>query len=135
MISLDETTVAANSTQIQRIQTLIIGRLLVIFILLVATWVWYSGAIRLSFDAFPQDLFFVFLISVGLTIVYFFLLRLNKNLRVQVKVQFFLDAVLITWLIWRTGDLSSPYISLYIVLISVASMFLRPVSTLLGAAI
>ena len=135
MISLDETTDSANSPQVQRIQTLIIGRLLVIFMLLVATWVWYSGAMKLSFENFPQGLFLVFLISVGLTIIYFFLLRLNSHLRVQVKIQFFLDAVLITWLIWRTGDLSSPYITLYIVLISVASIFLRPTSTLLGAVV
>lgn len=135
MISLDETSGTANSPQIQRIQTLIIGRLMIIFLLLVATWVWYSGAIKLSFDSFPQGLFLVFLISVGLTIVYFFLLRLNKDLTLQVKIQFFLDAFLITWLIWRTGDLSSPYITLYIVLISVASIFLRPASTLLTAAL
>jgi two-component system sensor histidine kinase PilS (NtrC family) len=133
MTSLVETSDSANSSRIQRIQTLIIGRLMVIFMLLVATWVWYSGTIKLSFDNFPQGLFLVFLISVGLTIIYFFLLRLDNHLRVQVKIQFFLDAVLITWLIWRTGDLSSPYITLYIVLISVASMFLRPISTLLGA--
>src|SRR5687768_17444175 len=105
MISLDETTASANSSQERRIQTLIIGRLMVIFVLLVATWVWHSGAIKLSFENFPQGLFLVFLISVGLTIVYFFLLRLNSNLTLQVKVQFFLDGALITWLIWRTGDL------------------------------
>ena len=133
MISLDETTAPANSSQIQRIQTLIIGRLMIIFVLLVATWVWYSGAIKLSFDSFPQGLFLVFLISVGLTIVYFFLLRLNKNLTLQVKIQFYLDAALVTWLIWRTGDLSSPYITLYIVLISVASLFLKPGATLIAA--
>jgi two-component system sensor histidine kinase PilS (NtrC family) len=134
MISLDEKADSTNSPQIQRIQTLIIGRLMVIFLLLVATWIWYSGAIKLSFESFPQGLFLVFLISVGLTIVYFFLLRLNKNLSLQVKVQFLFDAALITWLIWRTGDLSSPYITLYIVLISVASLFLKPVTTLFTAA-
>ncbi len=134
MISLDQSATSSNSRQIQKIQTLIIGRLLIIFLLLVATWVWHSGAIKLSFDSFPQGLFLVFFISVGLTIIYFFLLRLNKNLAFQVKVQFFLDAVLITWLIWRTGDLSSPYITLYIVLISVASLFLKPLTTLMTAA-
>ncbi len=134
MISLDEKADSTNSLQIQRIQTLIIGRLMIIFLLLVATWIWYSGAIKLSFESFPQGLFLVFLISVGLTIVYFFLLRLNKNLSLQVKIQFLFDAILITWLIWRTGDLSSPYITLYIVLISVASLFLKPVTTLLTAA-
>ena len=134
MISLDEKAASANSKQMQRIQTLIIGRLMVIFLLLVTSWFWYSGTLRLSFENFPQGLFLVFLISVGLTIVYFFLLRLSKNYAWQIRVQFFLDALLITWLVWRTGDLTSPYITLYIVLISVASFFMKPLSTLLMAA-
>src|SRR5687767_11335716 len=102
MFSLDDKTSAANSKQMQRIQTLIIGRLLVIFLLLVTSWLWFSGTFRLSFDNFPQGvlfgLFLIFVISVGLTIVYFFLLRLSKNLVWQIRVQFVLDALLITWL-------------------------------------
>jgi two-component system, NtrC family, sensor histidine kinase PilS len=135
MTSLDEKADPSNSTQMQRIQTLIIGRLMAIFLLLVTSWFWSSGTLRLSFENFPQGLFLVFLISVGLTIVYFFLLRLNKSFRWQIKTQFVLDSLLITWLVWRTGDLSSPYITLYIVLISVASFFLRPSSTLTMAGV
>ncbi len=108
---------------------------MIIFLLLVTSWVWNSGTLRLSFENFPQGLFLVFLISVGLTIVYFFLLRLSKNFALQIRSQFFLDSLLITWLIWRTGDLSSPYITLYIVMISVASFFTKPLSTLLIAAV
>ena len=133
MLSLDEKTAVANSRQTQRILTLIIGRLMAIFLLLVTSWFWNSGTLRLSFENFPQGLFLVFLISVGLTIVYFFLLRLSKNYGWQIRVQFFLDSLLITWLVWRTGDLTSPYITLYIVLISVASFFLKPFWTLLMA--
>ena len=133
MFSLDEKAVVANAKQIQRIQTLIIGRLLAIFLLLVTSWFWYTGKLQLSFETFPQGLFLVFLMSVGLTIIYFFLLRINKNLSWQIRTQFFLDALLITWLIWRTGDLTSPYITLYIVLICVTSFFLRPLATLFMA--
>lgn len=135
MSSVDETASSANSSPIQRIQTLIIGRLMIIFLLLVSSWVWYSGTLKLSFENFPQGLFLVFLISVGLTIVYFFLLRISANLGWQVRIQFLLDALLITWLVWRTGDLSSPYITLYIVLISVASFFMTARATLLTAAV
>lgn len=120
--------------QAQKIQTLIIGRLMAIFLLLVAGWIWHNGRLKLSFDTFPQDLFMVFLISVGLTIVYFFLLRLSENIRWQVRVQFFLDSLLITWLVWRTGDLTSPYITLFILLIGVASAFLSARGTLVIAA-
>ncbi len=117
----------------RKIQTLIIGRLLVIFVLLVASWLWNSQKLTLSIEDFPRGLFIVFLISVGLTIIYFFLLRLNKNFNWQIRVQFVFDAFLITWLVWRTGDLTSPYLTLYIVLISVASIFLRSRETLLIA--
>lgn len=137
MFSLDEKADPANAKQIQRIQTLIIGRLLATFLLLVTSWLWFSGTLRFSFENFPpgllMGLFLVLVMSVGLTIVYFFLLRLNKNFVWQIRIQFFLDALLITWLIWRTGDLSSPYLTLYIVLISVAGFFMRPMSTLVTA--
>lgn len=135
MLSLDEKSDSTNTRQMQRIQTLIIGRLMAIFLLLVTSWIWYSGTLRLSFENFPQGLFLVFTISVGLTIVYFFLLRLSQTYTWQIRAQFLLDALLITWLIWRTGDLSSPYITLYIVVISVASFFLKPASTMLMAAL
>ncbi len=130
MSSLNERAASANFTWVQSVQTLIIGRLVVVFLLLVTTWVWYSGQLKLSFDQFPQGMILVFVIAVGLTIVYFFLLRLSKNLTWQIWLQFLIDAGLITWLIWRTGDLTSPYITLYYVLISVSSIFLRPLSVL-----
>ena len=46
-----------------------------------------------------------------------------------------IDALLITWLVWKTGDLTSPYITLYIVLIGVSSAFLRPTATFVMAVI
>ncbi|MBV9241643.1 MAG: PAS domain S-box protein [Acidobacteria bacterium] len=131
MLSLDEKAAAANSALTQRMLTLIIGRLVVIFLLLATSWFWASGTLRLSFDKFPQWLIPLFMVAVGLTIVYFFLLRLSSNYSWQVRIQFLLDIALITWLVWRTGDLTSPYISLYIVAIGVASFFIRPLPTLL----
>src|ERR1043166_1459857 len=133
MYSLDEKAGSANAKQMQRIPTLILGRLLAIFLLLITSWFWYSGTVNLTFETFPQGIFLVFLVSVGLTIVYFFVLRLSKNFAWQIRTQFFLDAILTTWLVWRTGDLTSPYITVYIILISVASFFMRPLTTLLMA--
>lgn len=131
MPSLDENAVISNSKLLQSIQTLIIGRLMVIFVLMVTIWIWNSGRLQLSWDRFPQGLFLIFLISVGLTIVYFFVLRMSSQYLIQISVQFVLDSLLVTWLVWRSGDFSSPYITLYIVLVSVASYFLRPLPTLL----
>jgi two-component system, NtrC family, sensor histidine kinase PilS len=129
MFSLDEKTSDANLAN--RILTLIVGRLFVIFLLLVAAWVWNAGFAKLSLDDFPRGLFLVFVASVGLTILYFVLLRFSRNLVAQLRIQFLLDAVLITWLVWRTGDLNSPYITLYTVLICVASLFLGLRGTLI----
>ncbi|HJS50859.1 MAG TPA: ATP-binding protein [Pyrinomonadaceae bacterium] len=133
MSSLDENAISTNFTWVQSVQTLIIGRLIVVFLLLITTWVWYSGRLELSFDRFPRGVTLIFLVAVGLTPVYFFLLRLSRNLTWQIWLQFLVDAVLITALIWQTGDLTSPYITLYIVLISVSSIFLKPVSTIILA--
>ncbi len=134
MFKLDAKALLSDANLTQKIQTLIIGRLLVVFLILVASWVWNSGRLKLSFDDFPRGLFFVFLISVGLTIAYFFILRLSRNYAVQVRIQFFFDTLIITWLVWRTGDLTSPYITLYIVLVSIASAFLRARETILLAS-
>lgn len=120
---------------INKIQTLIIGRLLVTFLIMVAGWLWSSGHFNLKLEDFPTGLLLIFLISVGLTIVYFFLLRLSKNLPLQVRTQFFIDSIIITCLVWLTGDLTSPYITLYIVLICVASLFLNARQTLLTAVL
>src|SRR5690348_6332898 len=112
MSSLDDSPISSNFKWVQSVQTLIIGRLIVVFLLLITTWVWYSGRLELSFERFPRGLALVFIIAVGLTIVYFYLLRLSKNLSWQIWTQFLIDALLITLLIWLTGDLSSPYITL-----------------------
>lgn len=135
MSSLNDKADSANSKAVQRIQMLIIGRLIVVFFLLVTNWIWYSDRVDVSVDNFPRSLFIVFIISVGLTIVYFLFPRLSSKYAWQFWVQFTLDALLITWLVWRTGDLASPYITLYIVLISISSIFLNPSATLIMAGV
>ncbi len=113
-----------------RVQMLIIGRLVVVFLLLVTGWIWYSRSIDLSLADLPKGPMLVFVISVGLTAVYFFLARISKRLNIQVRIQFLADIFLVTWLIWQTGDLTSPYITLYIVAIGVSSIFLPPGQTM-----
>lgn len=135
MFSLDEKYFSANTEITQRIQTLVIGRLMMIFVLFVASWIWNSGRLVLSIEKYPRGLLLAFLLSVGLTILYFFLLRLSKNYVWQLRVQFVIDTLLITWIVWRTGDLTSPYIPLYIVAIAVCSFFLSSRGTLLMAAL
>jgi len=135
MLSVVENESTANLTQVQRVQTLVIGRLIIIFLLLVTSWIWYSGTVDFTFRGFPRGPFLIFTISVGLTAVYFLTLRIAKKTEWQVRAQFILDALLVTWLVWQTGDLTSPYITLYIVLISISSLYLRPFATLMMAVI
>lgn len=135
MFSLDENVGPANHVSLQKLQTLIVGRLIVVFLLLVTSWIWYSGSFRFTIDNFPQGPLLVFVISVGLTAVYFLVSRISRALDWQVRVQFLIDALLITWLVWKTGDLTSPNITLYIILIGVSSAFLRPRATFIMALI
>ena len=79
MSILNESADSAKSTEINRLQMLIIGRLMVVFLLLVTSWIWYSGNLELSVDNFPRGLFIVFIICVGATVVYFLLPKLVIN--------------------------------------------------------
>lgn len=126
---------SGNNSPRQRIQSLIVGRLIVIFLLLITGWVWYSRSLNLSISDIPLGPFLVFAISVGMTAVYFLFLRLSSNLNWQVRTQFLVDIFLVTWLIWQTGDLTSPYITLYIVVIGISSIFLAPGQTLMMAMV
>jgi two-component system sensor histidine kinase PilS (NtrC family) len=65
------------------------------------------------------------LVVVGLTGLYYASRFAWKNYLAQARFQFFFDVLLVTWLVWITGNANSPYAALYIVIISVASLFRR----------
>ncbi len=48
----DEKYFSANTKLTQKSQTLIIERLLIIFLLLVVSWIWNNGQLKLSFEDF-----------------------------------------------------------------------------------
>jgi two-component system sensor histidine kinase PilS (NtrC family) len=130
----DDTNITQNSDLAAKIQWLIFGRLMVVFFLLAAGWIWKSGTLALSAENLPQGLFYVFIISVCLTIIYFLALKFFPLLAWQIRLQILADIALVTLLVWQTGDVNSPYITLYTVLICVASLFLGARGTLLLAA-
>lgn len=73
-----------------------------------------------------------------LTIVYALLFRLSKNILAQARLQLAADGLLITWLVWNSEVIQTPYIALYIVIIAVSSLFLGPRAVLvtsLGCAV
>jgi two-component system sensor histidine kinase PilS (NtrC family) len=78
------------------------------------------------------------LVVAGATLVYAAAQRFSRALVLQARFQFLIDILLVTWLVWITNDIHSPYTALYIVIISLASVFLGPrdaIVTSVGCAV
>lgn len=108
----------------RRLWWLIAGRLLVALLLIgVALWspAWFEGAGREAFRG-------VWVFAGGalaLSALYAVMRRFTSlPLRAQAGAQLLVDVLLVTWLVWATGDLRSPYVALYILIISVVGLFL-----------
>ena len=107
-----------------RLGWLILGRALAAVLLLIVTFMWKQstfGLTNLSRGMTP-----IILAVAALTILYSAARLFLKHLLAQGRVQFFFDILLVTWLVWIGGNISSPYAALYIVVIAVASLFLGP---------
>src|SRR4029079_14942652 len=65
-------------------------------------------------------------IVAGLTVLYALARTFSKALLLQARVQFLIDIILVTWLVWTTDVIHSPYIAIYIVVIAASSLFLGP---------
>ena len=114
---------------------LIMGRVLVAGLLFGVSVFWTSGLApgaqesRRLGGALP----FAYVV-LGLSALYGLGLRFTRvPLRAQAAAQFALDALLVTWLVWVTGSLYSPYTALYILVIAAASIFLGARGALLTA--
>jgi two-component system sensor histidine kinase PilS (NtrC family) len=76
----------------------------------------------------------VALAVLGLSALYALALRIwASRFEAQAGAQFCFDVLLITWLVCVTGGINSPYSALYVVVISVASVFLGSRGALLTA--
>jgi two-component system sensor histidine kinase PilS (NtrC family) len=117
----------------QKVRWLILGRVLTFSFLFVTSWLWHNGQIQPSFENLPRGVFLVFVVSILLSLLYSIFVSFTSYLAWQVRFQFLADAALITWLVWASGDVLSPYVTLYTVLICVTSIFLGPNGTLLAA--
>ena len=109
-----------------RLWWLIVGRAAAVILLLLAGVVWRWSAPGEGVINSLRAVGPIILTAVGLTIIYCAAHLLWKNLLAQAQVQFFFDVLLITWLVWTTGNIHSPYSALYIVVISMASLFIGP---------
>ncbi len=106
----------------RKLRWLIFGRLAAALILLAVTGVWSSS--ESGRQSWSRTLTFLLIVSC-LTIVYFLAHRFSRTLLFQARIQLTIDILLVTWLVWTSDVIHSPYTALYIVIIAVASLFLE----------
>lgn len=83
------------------------------------------------------------LLVSGLSIVYALALRSSIPARVLIPIQLANDVMLVTWLVYRTGDIESPFSALYLVVIFASSLMstrggilaITTMSVVLGSAV
>jgi two-component system sensor histidine kinase PilS (NtrC family) len=106
----------------QKLWWLILGRLTAALLLFSARFVWTKSNNPTAWKQSLPPL----LIICGLTVIYALAHRFSRTLLFQARIQFVVDILLVTWLVWNTDVIHSPYIALYIVIISASSLFLGP---------
>src|SRR5689334_9544877 len=62
--------------------------------------------------------------TVVLSVIYIAMLRTRLSHRSQAYIQFSIDIFIVTWLVYRTGDVESPFLALYLVIIFAACALL-----------
>ena len=106
----------------RRLRWLILGRLAVSLLLLAISF--WTGAPNREL-LWPKTVPFLFFVAT-LTAAYALAHRFVRTRLFQVRLQIAVDVLLVTWLVWNSYVINSPYTALYIVLIAIASLFLTP---------
>ena len=110
---------------------LIVGRLSAAVVLLLASTAWIRSTGQQRWDrVFP-----IFAVVVFLTIAYTLAHQLSKKLLLQARIQFTLDVFLVTWLVWTSDVIHSPYTAIYIVVIARTSVLAREPYHISGCAL
>src|SRR5580765_2368419 len=123
-----------DATLQRQLRVLIFARLALIFLILLAGSWWIYGDRHLAFTPIPGGLMHLLFVTAVLTPVYLLWLKFSRRLVWQIRAQFLIDVLLVTWLVAQTGDLISPYVTLYIFVISLAGFFLGKVDAYVAAA-
>jgi len=107
-----------------RLWWLIFGRGAIAVLVLLAVAVWARGTFAPNRPDSLQSIKPLIVVIAALTLIYSAAHVLWKNYPLQARFQFLGDVLLVTWLVWITGAVRSPYTALYIVVISAASWFI-----------
>src|SRR5436190_22907378 len=89
---------AEGSTLGRQLRLLILGRLITAIMLLLAASLWTRG--NLQGDSSWRATANLLLVVLGVTFVYALMLRFSRALVLQTRFQFFIDVLLVTWLVW-----------------------------------
>src|SRR5262249_34450957 len=116
-----------------RLWWLIVGRAAVTMLVLLAGAVWARGTFAASVPDSIQAIKPLIVVVAALTLIYSAARLIWKNYPLQAQIQFLGDVLLVTWLVWITGAVRSPYTALYIVVISAASRFVGPRGALIAS--
>lgn len=107
----------------QKLWGLILARVAAAILLFLARSIWVH-------PTRPQawiDELALLLVVVALTVLYAIARTFSKSLLIQARIQFVVDIILVTWLIWTsTNVIQSPYVAVYIVVIAASGLFLSP---------
>ncbi len=95
-----------------------ISRLAIMGALLVALGLIEQGTVRSFIPVLAIGSTFVIVVSA----IHFLILRTRIPYLVQGYVQLSLDILIVTWLVYHTGDVESPFLALYLLIIPAASM-------------
>lgn len=117
-----EDPIAQQYSLSQKLWWLILGRLTAGLVMFVGWLVWFTGTGQTA----VKQMLPVLLIVGGLTALYLIAHRFSRAFLLQARIQFLVDILLVTWLVWTTDVIHSPYIALYILIISASSLFLGP---------
>jgi two-component system sensor histidine kinase PilS (NtrC family) len=115
-------TIGQGSTLRAKLWWLIVGRMTSAVLLFVLSSTLFSR--REQAAASDRSGRLIFIVVIILSSLYAVMLRLSSRWRLQAGIQLFIDVLIVTWLVWATGDVRSPFAALYIVIISVASICL-----------
>jgi len=131
MTTIEETS-AAGRTAGSKLGWLIVGRLFTAVLLFVVGLIWNRGG------SLPGNSLVLLSTVAAFTIIYAAIWRLSRNTLLQAKFQLAVDVLLVTWLVWESDVIQSPYVALYIVVIAASSLFLSArdaIVTSVGSAV
>ena len=106
----------------QKLWWLILARVAAATLLFLARVLWAHASTARAWAEMLSPL----LLVCGLTALYALARAFSRSFILQARVQFLVDIIMVTWLIWATNVIRSPYIAVYIVVIAASSLFLGP---------